>query len=206
MNTEHRTQNTEHKARKKGHISGGFWSVVCDPSPPGFAMLFAVLVSSVLLSIGISIFNLTIKELILSSSGRESQFAFYAADTGAECAIYWDFRGTNVFATSTDARTSNPAIPTCVAGTTIDVTTVNPGGTYGITSQNSNSAETQFSLSIPNTPAPYCVIVRVKKLTNSGLQTTRIDSRGYNTCDTTDITRVERALKVCYGPDCATIN
>ena len=178
------------------------------PHERGFAMLFAVLVSSVLLSIGISIFNLTIKELVLSSSGRESQFAFYAADTGAECAIYWDFKGTNIFATSTDPRTPNPSNPSCVDSggvpQVIDVTTVNPGGTYGIISQNSNSAETQFTLNIPG--STNCTIVRVKKLTVSGLQTTRIDARGYNTCDTTDINRVERGLRVCYGPDCATIN
>src|SRR5581483_9987816 len=80
----------------------------------GFAMLFAVLVASLLLAIGISIFNLTVKELILSSSGRESQFAFYAADTGAECAIYWDFKGVDIFATSTDTRSPNPTNPDCV--------------------------------------------------------------------------------------------
>ncbi len=56
----------------------------------GVTLLLAVLVSSLLLSIGLAIFNITIKELLISGSGRESQFAFYAADTGAECALYWD--------------------------------------------------------------------------------------------------------------------
>ena len=58
----------------------------------GFTLLLAALVSSVVLSIGIAIFGIAIKQLTLSSMGRESQFAFYAADTAAECALYWDIR------------------------------------------------------------------------------------------------------------------
>jgi hypothetical protein len=165
----------------------------------GFAMLFAVLVSSVLLSIGISIFNLTVKELILSSTGRESQFAFYAADTGAECALYWDFRGTFIFATSTDSRTSSPSSPDCVdaVGTPQTITNNN------YLSRTSSSAVTQFSLNIPNidsqgNSAPYCAIVTVTKTVSGGVTSTSIDSRGYNTCVTTDPTRVERALQVSY--------
>ncbi len=56
----------------------------------GFVLPFAVLLSGILLSIGLAIFSITLKELILSSAGRESQFAFFAADAGAECALYWD--------------------------------------------------------------------------------------------------------------------
>jgi Tfp pilus assembly protein PilX len=56
----------------------------------GFALLFSVLVSSLLLSIGLSIFSIAIKELSISTSGRQSQLAFYAADSGRECARYWD--------------------------------------------------------------------------------------------------------------------
>lgn len=58
----------------------------------GFTLLLASLVSSVVLTLGISIFQIAYKQVILSSTGRDSQFAFYAADTGAECALYWDFR------------------------------------------------------------------------------------------------------------------
>ncbi len=55
----------------------------------GFAMLYAVLVSSLLLSIGISIFNISIKELNIATSERDSQISFYAADSAIECAMYW---------------------------------------------------------------------------------------------------------------------
>jgi hypothetical protein len=167
----------------------------------GFAMLFAVLTSSVLLSIGLSIFNLTVKELILSSSGRESQFAFYASDTGIECAIYWDFNGANIFGTSTDhaSRNPSPANPDCVdtfgqAAQAIDITT---------DSSTISSGTTQFGITIPNvdaggSSAPYCAVVTVYKALNGSIIETTIDSRGYNTCDTGDVNRVERAIRVKY--------
>ncbi|MBP9771847.1 MAG: LamG domain-containing protein [Candidatus Pacebacteria bacterium] len=58
----------------------------------GFTLFYAVLTASLLLAIGIAIFNITFKELILSSGARESANAFYAADTGLECALYWDLK------------------------------------------------------------------------------------------------------------------
>lgn len=56
----------------------------------GFALLFSVLLSSVLLSIGLSIFSITLKELAISTAARQSVMAFSAADSGRECALYWD--------------------------------------------------------------------------------------------------------------------
>lgn len=58
----------------------------------GFTILLAALVASLVLALGISIFTIAQKQLILSSLGRGSQFAFYAADSGAECALYGDLR------------------------------------------------------------------------------------------------------------------
>lgn len=58
----------------------------------GFTLLLAALVASVALAIGTSIFQIAQKEVRLSSIGRDSQFAFYAADTATECGLYWDVR------------------------------------------------------------------------------------------------------------------
>jgi hypothetical protein len=167
-------------------------------------MLFAVLVASVLLAVGISIFNLTVKELILSAAGRESQFAFYAADTGAECALYWDFKGVDVFATSTGDRTPSPATPDCVdttgqAAQTFDVTNYVTYTDYPV-ARTPTSAVTQFTLNLPSLSPQYCAIVTVIKDSSSGILKTVIDSRGYNLpcSDTTNPNRVERALKVTY--------
>ncbi|QQG38228.1 MAG: hypothetical protein HYS26_01585 [Candidatus Kaiserbacteria bacterium] len=65
----------------------------------GFTLLLAALVASVVLALGAAIFKLAQKEITLSSIGRDSQYAFYAADTGAECALFWDLRY-GYFATS----------------------------------------------------------------------------------------------------------
>ncbi|MFA7193507.1 MAG: hypothetical protein WC087_01155 [Candidatus Paceibacterota bacterium] len=67
-----------------------------DNKEKGFALLFAVLVSVMVLAVGASIINIALKQVILSGAGRESQFAFYAANTGMECALYWDLNGTIV--------------------------------------------------------------------------------------------------------------
>ena len=56
----------------------------------GFALLFSVLVSSLLLTIGLSILNVSLKELAISTASRQSIYAFYAADSGREYALYTD--------------------------------------------------------------------------------------------------------------------
>lgn len=56
----------------------------------GFTLLFASLAGALMLSIGLAIFTIILKELVLSSTISESQFSFAAADSGAECALYWD--------------------------------------------------------------------------------------------------------------------
>lgn len=80
----------------------------------GFTLLLAALVSSIVLAVGAAIFGIAQKQVLLSSIGRDSQFAFYAADTAAECALYWDFR-CSYFASSTaliNPSCNNPE-PTC---------------------------------------------------------------------------------------------
>lgn len=62
----------------------------------GFSVLFASLTGSLVLAIGLAILSITIKQITLASAGRESQLAFYAADTGVECALFLDSGGGNV--------------------------------------------------------------------------------------------------------------
>ena len=58
----------------------------------GFTLLLSLLVVSVILSVGLGVSNIMIKELKLSGLGRESQVAFYAADTGVECFFFWEIK------------------------------------------------------------------------------------------------------------------
>ncbi len=60
----------------------------------GFAVLFSVLLASFLITLGISIFNISLKEIMITTSVRDSQIAYYIADSASECALYWDRKGT----------------------------------------------------------------------------------------------------------------
>lgn len=70
-------------------IKNLFWKKI---NKKGATLFIAVVVSSLLLFISFFIVNLTIKNTMLSGLSRESQLAFYAADAGLECAIYWDIK------------------------------------------------------------------------------------------------------------------
>ncbi len=56
-------------------------------SNKGIALLIAVIFTSVMLAIGISLSSLGYKQIILSSTAGASQKAFYAADTALECVL-----------------------------------------------------------------------------------------------------------------------
>lgn len=57
----------------------------------GFTLLYAVLISSIALTIGLGAFSLVYGELVLAGSARDAMIALYAADAGIECAAYWDY-------------------------------------------------------------------------------------------------------------------
>ena len=55
---------------------------------PGFALLLTILVVSVVVSITVTIIELTLKQVALSVTARDSEIAFHAANAGMECARY----------------------------------------------------------------------------------------------------------------------
>jgi hypothetical protein len=59
-------------------------------SRKGFALLIAIIFMSVMLTFGLALGSLGLKQQMLASSAVESQYAFYAADTALECALYAD--------------------------------------------------------------------------------------------------------------------
>jgi len=89
----------------------------------GFTLLLAALVASITLALGTAIYSIAVKQVQLASIGRESQFAFYTADTIAECALFWDVRY-DYFST-----TSPPSSVTC-NNVTVPVTAVNDQNTF----------------------------------------------------------------------------
>jgi len=132
----------------------------------GFTLLLAALVSSIVLALGAAIYGLAVKEVLLSSLGRDSQFAFYAADTAAECALYWDIRF-GYFGTTTPVSVTPPA-PQC---DTQSLSATGRTGTYPQTMS--------FSLE----PNGYCADVTVAKTKDptTGAVSTIIHANGYST-------------------------
>ncbi len=55
---------------------------------PGFALLLTILVVSVVVSITVTIIELTLKQVALAVTARDSEIAFHAANAGMECVRY----------------------------------------------------------------------------------------------------------------------
>ncbi|KKQ82614.1 MAG: hypothetical protein UT07_C0025G0007 [Parcubacteria group bacterium GW2011_GWB1_38_8] len=146
----------------------------------GFTLFVSIILMGTLLLIAGGIVSLAKRQLLVSASGHESQHAFYAADTGIECALFWDIQsptGISAFSTSSTStifcnRDANNSTNQWTVG----------GGPTSVINR------------IDFAPDPYCAIVTVTKV---GV-TTQIESKGYNTCSVSNTRRVERAVRVTY--------
>ncbi len=181
-------------------------------SQKGFALLIGVLISSVLLAITMVMFNITLKQISLSTVGRDSQIALYAADTGLECALYWDLKGDGnnsqfvreaVNGSINCVNAQNPTITTN-SQMTADGTLSKIGGmdycelpTFTTDATLCPVAATNiFQLTLDGTS---CAIIRIYKAQDAqGNVKTKIASRGYNTCTVNSPQRLERGLEVHY--------
>lgn len=180
----------------------------------GFTLLFAVLVSTLVVSIGATIISIALRQTILSSTSRESQFAFYAANTALDCAHYWDtftgleLGGKVVFPSplgeeSVEEGSSEAALITCSG---VNIITGSGNDDKGWESDSGTDyTEKTFYLKIADqvgiTELPeysYCATVTIKKTDNSPNIDTVIEVKGYNTCIETNVRRVERSLTQEY--------
>lgn len=181
----------------------------------GFTIFFAMLVGGLALAVGAAIYDLTVRELDLSATATQSQYAIYAADAGAECALYWDFKCTladctshgaakSVFATSSTFYIAPGGMSGVSCGRNSDGSPQNiispaiAADTWPEAGATASAATTTFTVFFA--PQPYCAIVTVAKVGTPSA--TMITSRGYNTCPnspgTETFTRLERILQVTY--------
>ena len=149
----------------------------------GFVILFAVVLSSIILAIALGVANIALKEIKFGTSAKDANDAFFAADTGAECALYYDRFDNNAF--------SGSEITMSCAG--------NPVSNFSF-----DGIDT-WSFSILNlcSTGKSCANVTVLKDDNFPTVTT-LTSKGYNVADISDgkcvpISKsVERELEVTY--------
>lgn len=180
----------------------------------GFTLLFALLVSTLVISIGATIISISLRQTILSGTSRESNYAFYAANTALECAIYWDKTGV---AGDSGFVFPVPNIENAIAEKSdifcagINITSGEDDDDDLVTepwSQNNSTGETTFYIEVKDlfeitqngqtvfSNDPYCAQATVTKSNpdSNGVVTTRIEARGYNTCDVNNPRRVERGI------------
>ena len=179
----------------------------------GFTLYYAVLIGSVLLLIGASLLNLSLKEFLLSAAVRESEYAFFAADSGIECALRWDLKelwsNRPIFQINDNA--GGVSAPFYIPASNKDEVECNGASPIAIsvTASSLSGATTDFSYNVgASGQSQYCVRVQViKEIKEEPLSSgnyevwTTINSRGYNfACSDTSVNtrKVERALTTLY--------
>lgn len=172
-----------------------------------FTLFVSLLVASLLLAIGFSIGNILIKQLILTQTGSGTQIAFYAADSAAECALFWDRKNASGI-TLTDSPFGTSTISDlrliCGSGNAVD----GGGLVYGFSKTcddnlcgaSATAATSTFFVDYRDSKDPRylaCAQVTVFKKFDlvTGGEETIIDSRGYNT----DLIVEESGLGYGYG-------
>ena len=153
----------------------------------GYALYTAIILTGILLLVAYITAELAKRELTLSSASADSHVAFYNADTGSECALYWDVKnGTkSAFDPGTPGTISCNNQTVSTNSQTVNTSPTQPSRIGGGGANLTSIFELDFTQG--------CAIVSVTKNVNG---TTFIQSKGYNTC--TGANRLERGIEIQY--------
>jgi Tfp pilus assembly protein PilX len=152
-------------------------------APRGFTLLVALIFTSVVLAVGLALLDITYKQVILSSTARQSEYAFYAADSAMECALYADNKLDDFDYGSEPVSNTDAGSITCEGQSNILYT-------GGVASGNTRLS----SFTIPCAGSGGGTLAQVYVYKQITGQTT-IFADGFNTCNTTDPQRIERGLE-----------
>lgn len=158
--------------------------------------MYALLVSSVILGVGASLINIVTKQVILATVGRDSQFAYYAADAGAKCGAFWNASPINVFGLISIEGEIREIIPPDFgaddSGLFDEENAILCGGQYRdvATDDDVVRIESNFQIDFERS----CALVQVVK--DASDNSVRIISNGYNTecSDIDNDRRIERTV------------
>lgn len=185
----------------------------------GFVILFAMLISTLILLITAGIFTVVQKEVVLSSYARESQRAFYAADSALECALYSDYIGFQLDGANSSFRTPFSANPASGSWESYsNIPDYSCGGTEMSSYHLLNSGGTalyevpyvfRYQNTFNNTDSSCAYVLIEKELKGDpdpilNVTETRITAVGFNVCDGNvpdfdDPTLLERRLSLTYN-------
>ena len=155
-------------------------------SPRGFTLLIAIILATIAVTLGVSLLDLSYKQTILTSTAKQSQYGFYAADSAIECGLYWDQK----FNSFKIGNTTSSASIEC-AGRSISSYTKTSGTTGGV-----SYLKTEFLVNVGCTQSAQTNgKVTIYKYADGR---TSIYGNGFSSCTANDPRRVERGLKVFY--------
>lgn len=143
----------------------------------GYAVLFTLVVISIISMISMGLANTALKQIVLSGVARDSTVAFYEADLGGECTLYGDNNSDTIFPTNVGSSLNWDC-----AGHSLRIVKTNTGYTIDPVTVDNNK----------------CFRATITKANVGAYVETTADIRGYNICDTSNIRTVERAIRIKY--------
>lgn len=173
----------------------------------GYALYFAIIITGLLILISYVTANISIKELSLSTTAADSHTAFYNADAGLECALYWDIKNPGGTAGLSAFDPSTPATITC-NNQTLSVGGNGTGGLYAtpayIQSNSGRAGSGQESLAfLSNNTQGNMIIVGILCEVNSAISNTPSDTRGnsYSKAVSTSVSGGSGEIEIWYAPN-----
>ncbi len=93
----------------------------------GFALLMTLIVVTVVIAIGLTVLDLSTKQVRLSTNAKDSEIAFHAANAGMECARYWRRQSSALM------ESGQPISPSCFSVVAADarLAAINPSDLSG---------------------------------------------------------------------------
>jgi hypothetical protein len=160
----------------------------------GYAILFTVVIVSAISVITAGLSNAAYKQLILSSLAKDSQLAFYEADTAGDCALYADLvEYPKLFPSDSEASPSGifSTLDSSWSCGGLDLTIVpviagDPSSGYSLTPPQEDSSNPCFRIDVTKVP-----------IDNNMMKTT-ITAKGYNICRISNLRTVERKIKITH--------
>ena len=155
----------------------------------GFVLLYTVLLSSIILAVALGSAKVALKEVVFGTSAKDTNEAFFAADTGAECALFNDKPDTVAFPIS-----GGGVSPILCAGSSIDV----------VESGSASNKSWNFAVGNLSDGQAGCASVTVNKDSSAPPTITTITSKGYNNGSVVNSVcvnpaeSVERELQLAY--------
>ncbi len=155
-------------------------------SSRGFALLVAIIFTAVILAVSLALLDISYKQILLASAAKQSQYAFYNADSALECALEQD---------SFVPSGQTPRFDFTSGATSGNFTCEGQNITYFYPTNGGNPRTGTFNVTCNATATTYNAQVVVYKLPTGA---TYFYSNGFNNCNTNDPFRVERGIKASY--------